>query len=62
MLAMILNMPRSRHSSDPVFIANPMMADWPRVLLTAMAGMDKGWGSGYSIMDELLAELQADGS
>lgn len=72
-------------------IANPMMADWPRVLLTtvtfeeqgdktnvrltqvpfdatdaeiacfaqAMAGMDKGWGSGYAIMDEVLVELQA---
>ena len=72
-------------------IANPMMADWPRVLLTtvtfedqgdktnvrlsqvpfeatdaeiacfaeAMANMDKGWGAGYAIMDELLAELQA---
>ncbi len=72
-------------------IANPMMADWPRVLLTtvtfedqgdhtgvrlsqvpfeatdaeiacfaeAMANMDKGWGAGYTIMDELLAELQA---
>ena len=24
-----------------------------------MANMDKGWGSGYAIMDELLAELQA---
>ena len=26
----------------------------------AMAGMDKGWGSGYSVMDELFAELQAE--
>ena len=26
-----------------------------------MAGMDKGWGSGYAIMDELFVELQADG-
>ena len=25
-----------------------------------MAGMDKGWGSGYTIMDEILAELQSD--
>lgn len=25
-----------------------------------MAGMDKGWGSGYAIMDELFAELQAE--
>ncbi len=24
-----------------------------------MAGMDKGWGSGYAIMDEIFAELQA---
>ncbi len=24
----------------------------------AMAGMDQGWGSGYAIMDQLLAELQ----
>ena len=72
--------------------ANPMMPDWPRVLLTTavftevgnktnvrltqvpleataaeiacfakmMAGMDGGWGKGYAIMDELLAELQAN--
>ena len=71
--------------------SNPMMADWPRVLLTtvtfedagektnvrltmvpldatdaeiacfagAMAGMDKGWGSGYKVLDELLSELLA---
>lgn len=70
---------------------NPMMADWPKLLLTtvvfeddgdktnvrltqtpldataaeitcfadAMSNMDKGWGSGYAIMDELFAELQA---
>ena len=70
---------------------NPMMADWPRVLLTtvlfsdegeqtvvklsqvpmdasdaeiacfaeAMANMDKGWGSGYKILDEILAEIGA---
>ncbi|MGY8814487.1 MAG: SRPBCC family protein [Gammaproteobacteria bacterium] len=74
-------------------ITNPMMADWPRLLLTtvmfeemgnktkvrlsqvpmeatdteiacfakAMVGMDKGWGSGYAIMDELFVELQAKG-
>jgi hypothetical protein len=24
-----------------------------------MAGMDKGWGSGYALIDELLVELQA---
>ena len=72
--------------------ANPMMPDWPRVLLTTvtfedngdktkvrlsqipfeatnaeidcfaqlMAGMDGGWGSGYTIMDQLLSELKAD--
>jgi len=72
---------------------NPMMADWPKLLLTtvifedmgdktnvrlsqvpmdatdaevaffadAMANMDKGWGSGYAIMDELFVELQAKG-
>ena len=26
----------------------------------AMAGIDKGWGSGYAIMDELFVELQAE--
>ena len=73
-------------------ITSPMMADWPRMLLTTvifedmgdktnvrlsqlpvdatdaeiacfaatMAGMDKGWGSGYAVMDELFAELQAN--
>ncbi len=72
-------------------ISNPMMADWPRVLLTtvtfgvdggrtrlrltwvpheaseaeiacftaAMDGMDKGWGAGMKLLEELLAELQA---
>lgn len=25
-----------------------------------MAGMSKGWGSGYAIMDEIFVELQAD--
>lgn len=67
---------------------NPMMPNWPRVLLTTvtfeaagdktkvrlsqvpmdatdeeiacfvetMAGMDKGWGSGYEILDRILAE------
>lgn len=70
---------------------NPMMADWPRLLLTTvtfedkgnqtlvrlsqvpmdasaaeiacfanmMAGMGKGWGSGFAILDDLFAELQA---
>jgi uncharacterized protein YndB with AHSA1/START domain len=73
-------------------IENPMMENWPTVLLTAvtfqevgsktnvrlsqvpheasdtevacfaemMANMDKGWGAGFSIMDDLLAELQGD--
>ena len=85
------------HSStdaDWNIVTNPMMADWPRVLLTtvtfedqgaqtkvrltmvpldateaeiacfagAMAGMDKGWGSGAVILDEILAELQAAAS
>ena len=83
-----------RHSStdaDWNIITNPLMADWPRVLLTtvtfadmgagtmvrltmvpvdagdaeiacfagAMAGMDNGWGKGYAVLDEMLAELQA---
>ncbi len=74
--------------------ANPMMPDWPRILLTtvtfeengattnvrltqipfeataaeiacfkeAMAGMDKGWGSGYAILDEMLRELRGSGN
>lgn len=74
-------------------VTNPMMADWPRLLLTtvtfaeqegqtlvrltqtpldatdaeaacfatAMANQDKGWGSGYAIIDEILAELQNAG-
>ena len=73
-------------------ITSPMMADWPRVLLTTvkfedvgvktnvrlsqvpidatdaeiacfaatMAGMDKGWGGGYKVLDEMFAELQAN--
>ena len=72
-------------------VANPMMPDWPRVLLTtvtfeevdgktklrltwvpheaseaeiacfaaAMEGLDKGWGAGMVLLEELLAELQA---
>lgn len=82
----------SSSDSDWNVIANPMMADWPRVLLTtvtfedmgdktnvrfsqvpieatdaeiacfaeAMAGMGGGWGSGFAIMDGLLAELQVE--
>ena len=82
----------SSSDSDWNIITSPMMADWPRVLLTTvifedmgdrtnvrltqvpieatdaeiacfaakMAGMDKGWGSGYAIMDELFVELQAE--
>jgi len=26
-----------------------------------MAGMDRGWGSGYAILDEMFVELQAEG-
>lgn len=69
---------------------NPMMPDWPRLLLTtvtfeakgdktlvtlrqvpteasdaeiacfaqAMSGMDKGWGSGFAILADMLAEMQ----
>jgi len=72
-------------------VSNPMMPDWPRVLLTtvtfeeedgrtkmrltwvphgaseaeiacfaaAMEGLDKGWGAGMKLLEELLAELQA---
>lgn len=82
------------HSStdaDWNVISNPMMADWPKFLLTivtfdsadeetnvcltqtpidatdteiacfanTMAGMDQGWGGGYKIIDEILAELKA---
>ncbi len=75
-------------------IANPMMPDWPRVLLTtvafqdmgaktnvrltqvpleatdaeiacfaaAMANMDHGWGAGYTVLDGVLTELQANNS
>ncbi|MEM7019165.1 MAG: SRPBCC domain-containing protein [Pseudomonadota bacterium] len=73
-------------------VANPMMEDWPRVLLTtvtfedkgdttnvrfsqvpfeateaeiacfveAMAGMDGGWGKGFAMLDDILAELQVN--
>lgn len=81
------------HSStdkDWKVASNPMMPDWPKVLLTTvtfeerdgktkvrlsqtpmdatdaeitcftnmMAGMDKGWGSGFEIIEEILGELQ----
>ena len=74
--------------------SNPMMLDWPRVILTAvtfkdagtktkvrlvwkpyeateaeiacfaqaMAGFGGGWNSGFAIMDDVLAELQAGGT
>jgi len=83
----------SSSDSDWNIITSPMMADWPRVLLTTvlfedigdktnvrlsqvpieatdaeiacfaaiMAGMDKGWGSGYALLDEILVALRADG-
>jgi len=82
------------HSStdaDWNIVSNPMMADWPRVLLTVvtfkddgektkvrlawtpleaseaemtcfanvMGNMSKGWESGFAIMDEMFAEMQA---
>jgi uncharacterized protein YndB with AHSA1/START domain len=84
----------SSTDSDWNVIPNPMMPDWPRVMLTivtfeesgartkvqltwvpfqasdaeitcftgAVANMGKGWESGFTIMDELLAELQAEDS
>ena len=73
-------------------IANPMMADWPRTLLTtvdfkdaggktamrltwapheateveiacfaaAIEGMGKGWNAGMDLLEQLLADLQAE--
>jgi len=81
------------HSStnrDWTIIANPMMPDWPRVLLTTvtfedreggtlvkmtqvpvgasaeeeacfarmMAGMSKGWGGGFAVIDQILSDLK----
>lgn len=78
---------------DWTIVANPMMPDWPRVLLTtvtfaadggrtkltltwvpheasaaeiacfaaALDGLDKGWGAGMRLLEELLVELQAEG-
>lgn len=72
--------------------SNPMMADWPRVLLTtvtfgeegertrmrltwapheaseaeiacfaaALENLDRGWGAGMDLLEELLAELQGE--
>ena len=83
-----------RHSStdaDWNIASNPMMPDWPKVLLTtvtfetagektnvrltqtpvdaseaeiacfaqAMSNMDHGWGAGYTLIDDILKELQA---
>lgn len=82
----------SSTDSDWNVISNPMMPDWPRVLLStvtfegagsstnvrltmvpidatdaeiacfagAMDGFGKGWGSGFAIMDEMFAEMQAE--
>ncbi len=76
--------------SDWNIAANPMMPDWPRVLLTTVTftqngeqtdvrltqtpldateaeiecfakmkdGMGGGWGSGYAIIDKILAEMK----
>ncbi len=81
----------SMSDADWNVVANPMMPDWPLVLLTtvtfketdgktkmhltwvpheaseaeitcfavAIGGMDKGWGAGMDLLEELLAELQA---
>lgn len=81
----------SMADADWNIAGNPMMADWPKVLLTvvtlaaegdktrvkltwtpheaseaeiacfadAMAGLDKGWGSGFDLLAEILAELQS---
>ncbi|MCZ6890595.1 MAG: SRPBCC domain-containing protein [Gammaproteobacteria bacterium] len=83
---------QSSTDSDWNVIPSPMMADWPRVMLTtvtfdgsgsktnvrltwvpheatddeiacfsgAVANMGKGWESGFAIMDEMFAELQAE--
>ncbi|MFN3232090.1 MAG: SRPBCC domain-containing protein [Alphaproteobacteria bacterium] len=80
----------SSSDADWNVIANPMMPDWPRTVLTtvtfedqgdrtavrltwtpfeateaeiacfagAMDGFGKGWASGFSIIDEMLVELQ----
>jgi len=77
--------------ADWSIVANPMMADWPRILLTtvsldedgdrtrlrltwvpheasaaeiacfaaAINGLDKGWGTGMKLLEQLLEELQA---
>ena len=84
----------SSSDADWNIISNPMMPDWPRVLLTtvtfenagsgtkvrlvwtpldatdaeiacfagAMEGFGSGWGAGFTIMDEILARLQAESS
>ena len=81
----------SNTDSDWNVTANPMMPDWPRVMLTtvtfteaggkmqvrlvwtpyeatdteiacfagAMEGFGSGWGAGFTIMDDILKELQA---
>ena len=36
-------------------------SDWNNIANPMMANMDKGWGAGYAIMDELFVELQAEG-
>lgn len=82
---------QSSTDADWKIVANPMMPDWPRTLLTivtfeddgdgtkvrlvwelvdasdaeiacfsgAVDNMGGGWNSGYAIIDEILAELQA---
>ncbi len=82
---------QSSTDADWNIISNPMMADWPRVMLTVvtfedadtrtrvrltwtplqaseaemacfanvMGNMGKGWESGFAVMDEMFAEMQA---
>ena len=81
----------SSTDSDWNIVSSPMMANWPRVLLTTvtfqeadgkttvrlsqvpldatdaeiacfakmMVNMDKGWGSGFKMLDDLLQDLRA---
>ena len=81
----------SATDTDWNIVSSPMMADWPRVLLTVVTfkdegektrvrltwtpldaseaemtcfanvvgNMGKGWESGFAIMDEMFAEMQA---
>jgi uncharacterized protein YndB with AHSA1/START domain len=82
----------SSSDSDWNIITSPMMANWPRVILTSVsfeelgsktklrltmapldaseaeiasfasgiAGMSKGWGGGFAMMDEMFVEMLAE--